>query len=44
MRCIPALVVAFVIVAGLLFGCIPRHPPHTASARARNPHPTAKPS
>jgi hypothetical protein len=29
MRRIPALVVAFVIVAGLLFGCIPRHPPHT---------------
>lgn len=29
MRPIPALVVAFVIMSGLVSGCIPRHPPHT---------------
>ncbi|MBU6481752.1 MAG: hypothetical protein KGS09_14535 [Nitrospirae bacterium] len=28
-RRVPALVVVFVIVAGLVSGCIPRHPPHT---------------
>jgi hypothetical protein len=29
MRPKPALVVAFVAVAGLVTGCIPLHPPHT---------------
>jgi hypothetical protein len=29
MRPIPTLVVALVVVAGLVSGCIPRHPPHT---------------
>jgi hypothetical protein len=29
MHRIPALVVALVVAAGLLSGCIPRHPPHT---------------
>jgi hypothetical protein len=29
MRLVPTLIVAFVVVAGLVSGCIPRHPPHT---------------
>ena len=28
-RFVPALIVAFVVVAGLVSGCIPPHPPHT---------------
>ena len=29
MRLVPTLVVALVVVAGFMSGCIPRHPPHT---------------
>ena len=29
MRLVSHLMMTFVIVSGLMFGCIPRHPPHT---------------
>ncbi len=29
MRVVPAFIVALIIVAGFVSGCIPRHPPHT---------------
>jgi hypothetical protein len=42
-----ALVVTFVAVAGLLSGCIPRHPPHTPQpvpeAPAQQPSPADQP-
>ena len=44
MRRIPALVVAFVIVAGLLFGCIPRHPPHTPQPVPEVPNQEVRPA
>jgi hypothetical protein len=28
-RRVPAVVVAFVVMSGLVTGCNPRHPPHT---------------
>ena len=46
-RRVPALVVAFVVVAGLLSGCIPRHPPHTPQpvpeASTQQPSPSDQP-
>ena len=47
MRLVPALVVAFVAVVGLLSGCIPRHPPHTPQpvpeAPTQQPNPADQP-
>ena len=39
MRRISALAVAFLVVAGLVSGCIPRHPPHTPQPVPEAPNP-----
>jgi hypothetical protein len=44
MRLIPTLVVALVVVAGLMSGCIPRHPPHTPQPVPEVPKQETSPS
>jgi hypothetical protein len=44
MCCIPALIVAFVVVTGLGSGCIPAHPPHTPQPVPEAPNPQPRPS
>lgn len=44
MRPVPALVVASVVVAALLSGCIPRHPPHTPQPVPEVPNQEVRPA
>jgi len=43
-RFVPALIVAFVVVAGLVSGCIPQHPPHTPQPVPEAPNPQPSPA
>ncbi|MDP1948939.1 MAG: hypothetical protein Q8L77_15715 [Nitrospirota bacterium] len=43
-RLIPALVVAFVVLAALASGCIPRHPPHTPQPVPEVPNQEVRPA
>lgn len=43
-RRIPALVVLFVIMSTLVWGCIPRHPPHTPQPVPEAPNQEASPA
>lgn len=44
MRLIPTFVVALAVVAGLMSGCIPRHPPHTPQPVPEVPKQETSPS
>jgi hypothetical protein len=44
MRLVPTLVVALVVVAGFMSGCIPRHPPHTPQPLPEVPTHKASPT
>jgi len=44
MRLVPTLVVALIFVAGLVSGCIPRHPPHTPQPVPETPKHEASPA